>query len=69
MKLTIVIEKVKDSTKKTKEAMFVIYEDKGKKVMAVSEIPKDSAFADELSIIKDGMKKLLKEQKKVVTKK
>lgn len=65
MKLTIVIENIKDASKKTKQAMFVTYRDsKGTPVTAVSEIPKGSAFADELVDIMTQMKKLHKDNKK-----
>ena len=63
MKLTIVIEKVKDGTKKLKDGMFIKYKnDEGVEVMAASEMPKGSAFADELKDIIKQMKKLAKKK-------
>jgi hypothetical protein len=65
MKLTIVIEKVKDGTKKMKEGLFIKLDDEGKSVMAHSEMPvKGSAFAEELKDIKKQMLKLLKAKNK-----
>lgn len=64
MKLTIVIEKVKDGTKKIKEGLFIKLDKDGKSVMAHSEMPKGSAFAEELKDIKKQMLKLLKQKTK-----
>ncbi len=65
MKLTIVIEDIKDASKKTKKAMFVTYRDnKGNPTTAVSEMPENSAFADELNDIMLQMKTLSKKPKK-----
>lgn len=65
MKLTIVIENVKDSTKKIKKAMFVIYEGKdGKKEYAASEIKKNTLLAMEFENIAQEMETLIKEKKK-----
>jgi hypothetical protein len=65
MKLTIVIEKVKDGTKKVKEGLFIKLDSEGKSVMAHSEMPvKGSAFAEELKDIKKQMLKLLKAKNK-----
>ena len=65
MKLTIVLENVKDGTKKTVLGMFVTYNDgKNKPVHATSLIPKGDAFGDELEGLIDQMKQLQKEQKK-----
>lgn len=65
MKLTIVIEKIKDGTKKLKEGLFIKLDNEGKSVMAHSEMPaKGSAFAEELKDIKKQMLKLLKAKSK-----
>ena len=65
MKLTIVIEEIKDASKKTKKAMFVTYRDnKNNPTTAVSEMPENSAFADELNDILKQMKVLSKQKKK-----
>jgi hypothetical protein len=66
MKLTLVIENVKDSSKKTKRAMFVIYEDKkGQKEYAASEITKDHFLYKEFDNIVKEMEELIKEKKKL----
>lgn len=70
MKLTLVIENVKDSTKKLKRAMFVIYENKkGEKEYAASEITKDHWLYQEFDEIVAEMEQLTKEKKKLAKKK
>ena len=69
MKLIIVIEKIKDSTKKVKQAMFVTIQDKDGKTSAVAEVERTSYLGQEFDSMIEQMKKLRKEEKKLKTKK
>lgn len=64
MKLIIVVEKIKDSSKKIKQAMFVTLEDKEGKTSAVSEVEPDSYLGQEFNCMIEQIKTLRKEQKK-----
>ena len=66
MKLIITIEKIKDSTKRVKQAMFVTYIDKHGRTDAVSEVHKNSYLGQEFEELIDQMKKLKKEKNKAL---
>ena len=66
MKLIITIEKVKDSTKKVKHAMFVTYIDKDGRTDAAAEVDKNSYLGQEFESMIDEMKELKKEKKKAL---
>ena len=66
MKLIITVEKVKDGTKKVKQAMFVTYIDKDGRTDAVSEVDKNSYLGQEFESMIDQMKELKKEKKKLL---
>jgi len=65
MKLLLQIEKIKDSSKKVKLAMFITYVDKdGSRTKSAVEITKDSELGQHIEAINDEMKRLKKEKKK-----
>lgn len=66
MKLIIVIEKIKDSSKRVKQAMFVTLEDKDGKTSSVGEVPKNSVLDIEFTHLTNEIKALRKEQKKAL---
>jgi hypothetical protein len=65
MKLIITLEKIKDKTKKVKQAMIVTYINKeGKKLIAINELEKGNPLLAEFDNMIDQMKQLAKEKAK-----
>ena len=63
MKLLLQIEKIKDSSKKVKLAMFITYVDKdGSKAKSAVELETDSELGQHIQAINNEMKKLKKQK-------